>query len=912
MTRQLSPAPPGARPNAAPPLISHAAQSPAPWGTQTNVVTMPIQASPYPQGSAAPIAASPYPVQMQRELSPGPRPGPVFARTPQAVQNYYPSPAPQFQQQRQPLGMTPQVPYALLHVDCPVAILDHIPAPSQAQGGFRSTSAPAVPRNFAQGATPRGRPMYRGVSSSPYPQQQQQQQQRFGSQRGYSQSPMPRQQGPGMCGLGVTLRNDRNGDLRVVEIAPGGPASRQGTLRRGDIITSVNGINVRGVSVIQARDYIMGAENTPCQVGAYREQHLDPAGMGGQLNLTIFRGRTSGSMPGRASMSPMPQQQMHGRMPQQQTQSPYRGTPGSVGIQRPAVVRQLNPGGHMPVNEAMCGIGAFIERGDHGHLVIKNLTPEGPAAVARDVYPGDFIVGIDGGGTQGMSMMQVSPAMEFETINTRLQSCNSPFCFCSLTQPRTLRVILCHFAANAKRSSMQLLCPLSTPDALDRLNLCETAAKQGHWQERYTSHAVAAEAHAGCVRAPTIPPTSSPTLSWCASGVLLCVLAVGPPSCANLCSLPPMFDLELTTLWIHPSCCSQGQNVLSHIFDVSITREPPKQPAPQTPQQPQQSYPPQGTFNSFPGHSAPAQDHMSEPYGDQQTITRYNISQSAQPYSSQPPPPLLHQQMPMNQTHQAMAQTPQAMGQQQQQQYQSFGTPQVDPYSGGVGAINQSIDVPPGAKCGIGIELIEFDGALIVQKVYPNGPAERSGLVMKGDLLHRLDYRTVSEMSKDTVRPMLFGDRGSSIVLGLIKPKFRLRVNVRLQREYVAEESIKAGYGGAAQPPSSAASQPQQPQQMIYRSTGDVPGVYSTVDGISSGQPQQADYSVQGYQAGAYTPGPNFETVMSDFDGPPGSTAATSPRSIASFQQGQAQQQQQSFPKVTPNLPRVSGPDVVL
>ena len=529
ITRQLSPAPPGARPSAAPPLISHAAQSPAPWGTQTNVITMPIQASPYPQGSAAPIAASPYPAQMQRELSPGPRPGPVFARTPRAVQNYYPSPAPQFQQQ-QPLGMTPQVLDALLHVSCPVAIPYHISAPPQAQGGFRSTSAPAVPRNFVQGATPRGRPMYRGVSSSPYPQQQQQQQ-RFGSQRGYSQSPMPRQQGPGMCGLGVTLRNDRNGDLRVVEIAPGGPASRQGALRRGDIITSVNGINVRGVSVIQARDYIMGAENTPCQVGAYRERHLDPAGMGGQLNLTIFRGRTSGSMPGRASMSPMPQQQMHGRMAQQQTQSPYRGTPGSVGIQRPAVVRQLNPGGQMPVNEAMCGIGAFIERGDHGHLVIKNLTPEGPAAVARDVYPGDFIVGIDGGGTQGMSMMQVSTALEFETAKARMQSCNSairPFPF-AVSHSRAPSESYC---VTMQPMPKDVGCPLSAPDALHRLN--PAAAKQGHWQERYTSHAIATEAYAGCVRAPSTPPTSPPTISWCASGVLLCVSASGTPSCAIL------------------------------------------------------------------------------------------------------------------------------------------------------------------------------------------------------------------------------------------------------------------------------------------------------------------------------------------------------------------------------------------
>jgi len=40
----------------------------------------------------------------------------------------------------------------------------------------------------------------------------------------------------------------------------------------------------------------------------------------------------------------------------------------------------------------------------------------------------------------------------------------------------------------------------------------------------------------------------------------------------------------------------------------------------------------------------------------------------------------------------------------------------------------------------------------------------------------------------EEVRPLLQGQRLSSIVLGLIKPKYRLRVNVRLQREYVADE----------------------------------------------------------------------------------------------------------------------------
>ncbi len=53
--------------------------------------------------------------------------------------------------------------------------------------------------------------------------------------------------------------------------------------------------------------------------------------------------------------------------------------------------------------------------------------------------------------------------------------------------------------------------------------------------------------------------------------------------------------------------------------------------------------------------------------------------------------------------------------------------------------------------------------------VYAYAHAHRSGLVMKGDLLHRLDYRTVAELTIHSVRPMLYGMHGSSVVLGLIK-----------------------------------------------------------------------------------------------------------------------------------------------
>jgi hypothetical protein len=51
-------------------------------------------------------------------------------------------------------------------------------------------------------------------------------------------------------------------------------------------------------------------------------------------------------------------------------------------------VRLAPAGSAMPVNEAMCGIGAFIERNEHQYLVIKNVTPDGPASRNPDLYPG--------------------------------------------------------------------------------------------------------------------------------------------------------------------------------------------------------------------------------------------------------------------------------------------------------------------------------------------------------------------------------------------------------------------------------------------------------------------------------------------------------------------------------------------
>ena len=59
--------------------------------------------------------------------------------------------------------------------------------------------------------------------------------------------------------------------MRVTDLAPGGPAERNGQLKRGDIIAAISGRNVRGMSVLHAKDLIMGPEGSSVHLGVHRE-----------------------------------------------------------------------------------------------------------------------------------------------------------------------------------------------------------------------------------------------------------------------------------------------------------------------------------------------------------------------------------------------------------------------------------------------------------------------------------------------------------------------------------------------------------------------------------------------------------------------------------------------------------------
>ena len=189
---------------------------------------------------------------------------------------------------------------------------------------------------------------------------------------------------PAKGGLGMTLRNDIKGDLRVTEIAVGGPAATDGQLCRGDIIAVIAGRNVRGMSVVQAKDLIMGPEGSTVVLGVQRDSRAG-SGPGEFFEVNLIRA----SLPANRSRFQSPMVGSGRRQPPMNTPSPspytnrggpYQQPEFSPAPHRPDAPMRLDgsaePGMRAPVqvNESMCGIGVFIEASQNGLFVSGLMT----------------------------------------------------------------------------------------------------------------------------------------------------------------------------------------------------------------------------------------------------------------------------------------------------------------------------------------------------------------------------------------------------------------------------------------------------------------------------------------------------------------------------------------------------------
>ncbi|WP_213358377.1 S41 family peptidase [Chlamydiifrater phoenicopteri] len=74
----------------------------------------------------------------------------------------------------------------------------------------------------------------------------------------------------GMCGIGVVLREDIFG-ITIREIIPGGPAENSKKLSPGDVIQSVNGQSIEGISFKGVLEILRGSEGSSVTLGIMKE-----------------------------------------------------------------------------------------------------------------------------------------------------------------------------------------------------------------------------------------------------------------------------------------------------------------------------------------------------------------------------------------------------------------------------------------------------------------------------------------------------------------------------------------------------------------------------------------------------------------------------------------------------------------
>ena len=97
----------------------------------------------------------------------------------------------------------------------------------------------------------------------------QQQHQQQHQQRNHQQPPAPRG-----CGIGLRVEKNAAGELFVAAVNENGSADRDGTIRVGDLLSIVDGINVENFSLMQLRPLFLGAKGTYVRLGMKRWVNL--------------------------------------------------------------------------------------------------------------------------------------------------------------------------------------------------------------------------------------------------------------------------------------------------------------------------------------------------------------------------------------------------------------------------------------------------------------------------------------------------------------------------------------------------------------------------------------------------------------------------------------------------------------
>lgn len=114
----------------------------------------------------------------------------------------------------------------------------------------------------------------------------------------------------------------------------------------------------------------------------------------------------------------------------------------------------------------------------------------------------------------------------------------------------------------------------------------------------------------------------------------------------------------------------------------------------------------------------------------------------------------------------------------------------LDPYSAFLTAsqLNEVYSQIEGNFVGLGVELKSDNGALLIVKVIPGSPAQRSGIAAN-DRIVAVDGRSTSEMTTDQAANLLQGPEGSYVAVTAVSAGKQPR-QLRVRREHVEVPSI--------------------------------------------------------------------------------------------------------------------------
>ena len=231
-----------------------------------------------------------------------------------------------------------------------------------------------------------------------------------------------------LCGIGVVLAQNAQGELLVMSMNEGGPAARSNLIKQGDVMHTIDGVDVYCQTIDQVRPLILGLPGSTVVLGFQRP------GMRRPVNVRLRRGNIKTDLKNIPNPSPRPspsatpgggatpKQSPHHTPRQSPSQTPVSTRPSSPKLQAqqrngppPGMpdMRQMRPqeteenkyGPDGPV----CGLGIVLVPTPFGSLCVASITDGGPAARSGRIYRGDFVETIDGVSVKDMTINAVRP-----------------------------------------------------------------------------------------------------------------------------------------------------------------------------------------------------------------------------------------------------------------------------------------------------------------------------------------------------------------------------------------------------------------------------------------------------------------------------------------------------------------------